>query len=99
MPLARRRLAPFAIALAGLLTVAGARAQSTEGEVRKIDRAQSKLTLKHGAIKNLDMPPMTMIFRVADPKLLDGLSEGARVRFDVEKINGQYTVTRLVPAP
>lgn len=95
----RRRLAPLVLALAGLLTAGLAQAQSTEGEVRKIDRAQSKLTLRHGAIKNLDMPPMTMVFRVADPRLLDGLSEGSKVLFDVEKINGQYTVTRLVPVP
>lgn len=99
MTFSRRRLAPMALALAGLLTAGMAQAQSTEGEVRKIDRAQSKLTLRHGAIKNLDMPPMTMSFRVADPKLLDGLAEGSKVRFDVEKINGQYTVTRLVLAP
>lgn len=82
-----------------LAAVAGtAWAQATEGEVRKIDLAQGKVTLKHGEIKNLDMPAMTMSFRVADPKMLDGLAEGAKVRFDVEKRNGQYTVVRLVPA-
>ena len=89
-----------ALALAGLAAWTGsAWAQSTEGEVRKIDRAQGKLTLKHGEIKNLDMPAMTMAFRVADAKMLDGLAEGAKVRFDVEKRNGQYTVVKLSPAP
>jgi Cu/Ag efflux protein CusF len=78
--------------------VAGlAAAQATEGEVRRIDREQGKLTIRHGELKNLDMPAMTMVFRVADPKLLDGLTEGSKVRFDAEKLNGQYTVVRLVP--
>lgn len=85
--------------LSGALLTGLAQAQSSEAEVRKIDRAQGKITLRHGEIKNLDMPPMTMVFHVADPKLLDGLAEGAKVRFDAEKINGQYTVVRLVPAP
>jgi Cu/Ag efflux protein CusF len=90
----------FALAgLAGGLLAGTAQAQTTEAEVRKVDRAQGKVTLRHGEIKNLEMPPMTMVFRVADPKLLDGLAEGAKVRFDAEKINGQYTVVRLVPAP
>ena len=90
---------PLLVAATLLLGLAGAQAQSTEGEVRKVDRAQGKLTLKHGEIRNLDMPAMTMVFRVADPKLLDGLNEGAKVRFDVEKLNGQYTVVRIAPAP
>jgi Cu/Ag efflux protein CusF len=94
---ATRRLASSALVLAGLLTLGSAQAQSTEGEVRKVDLAQAKLTLKHGEIKNLDMPAMTMAFRVADPKMLEGLAEGSKVRFDVEKRNGQYTVVRLVP--
>jgi Cu/Ag efflux protein CusF len=90
----------FALAgLAGSLLVGTAQAQSSEAEVRKIDRAQGKITLRHGEIKNLEMPPMTMVFRVADAKLLDGLAEGAKVRFDAEKLNGQYTVVRIAPAP
>ncbi|MDT7834560.1 copper-binding protein [Aquabacterium sp. OR-4] len=96
LPLTRH--AALGLALAAMLSAGPARAQATEGEVRKIDLAQAKVTLKHGEIKNLDMPAMTMSFRVADPKLLEGLSEGSKVRFDVEKRNGQYTVVRLVPA-
>jgi len=95
----RRTVLALAGTLATLLLASPARAQATEGEVRKIDRAQGKITLRHGEIKNLEMPPMTMVFRVADPKLLDGLTEGAKVRFDVEKVNGQYTVVRIAPAP
>ena len=63
--------------------------------MRKIDKAQSKVTLKHGEIKNLEMPPMTMVFRVKDPKMLDALTVGDKVQFSVEKIDGQYTVTTI----
>ena len=55
------------------------------------------MTLRHGDIKNLDMPPMTMVFRVKDAKMLDGLAEGSKVKFAAEKVNGQYTVTVLQP--
>ena len=71
---------------------------TTDGEVRKIDTAQQKITLKHGEIRNLDMPAMTMVFRVRDAKLLDGVAAGDRVRFHAEKIDGNFTVTALVKA-
>jgi len=74
---------------------AASAADMTEGEIRKVDRDAKKLTIKHGEIKNLDMPPMTMNFRVANPKLLDGVNVGDRVQFVAEKVNGQFTVTVL----
>lgn len=74
-------------------------AQTVEGEVRKVDKAQAKLTLRHGEIKNLDMPPMQMVFRVKDVKMLENLNVGDKVRFDAEKVDGQYTVTAIVKAP
>jgi Cu/Ag efflux protein CusF len=83
----------LSVSVLTLLLAATASAQPTDGEVRKIDKAQSKVTLKHGEIKNLDMPPMTMVFRVRDPKMLDALAVGDKVKFTVEKIDGQYTVT------
>ena len=82
--------------IATLALAAGfACAQSVDAEVRKVDAAQGKVTLKHGEIKNLDMPPMTMVFRVADKAMLDGLKAGDKVKVDVDKIDGQYTVTKL----
>ena len=87
--------------LVTLLTAAtlslAAWAQPVDGEVKKIDKAQGKVTLKHGEIKNLDMPAMTMVFRVKDAKMLDGLAEGAKVKFAAEKVDGQYTVTDIRP--
>ena len=70
-------------------------ADMTEGEVRKIDKEQGKITLKHGAIKNLDMPGMTMVFRVKDAAMLDKVQEGDKVGFTADKIGGQITVTGI----
>lgn len=70
-------------------------APMAEGEVRKVDRAQARLTLRHGPIPNLDMAPMTMVFRVADPALLEGLKEGDKVKFGAERVNGLITVTTI----
>lgn len=83
------------IAIALTATTLCATAQSVEAEVRKVDKAQGKLTLKHGEIKKLDMPAMTMVFKVRDPKMLDGLNVGDKVKIDADKLDGQYTVTAL----
>ncbi len=65
----------------------------TEGEVRKIDIAQGKITLRHGPITHLDMPGMTMVFKASDASLLTGLQVGQRVRFAAEMLHGVLTVT------
>ncbi|HQS41746.1 MULTISPECIES: copper-binding protein [unclassified Polaromonas] len=70
----------------------------TDAEVRKVDLDNKKITLKHGEIKNLDMPGMTMVFQVKDPAMLDKVKAGDKVRFKVEKINGAMVVTDLQPA-
>lgn len=75
--------------------MAWAQAAAATGEVTKLDKAAGRVTLKHGEIKNLDMPPMTMVFRVRDAKLLEPLAVGDRVRFEAEKIDGQYTLTSI----
>ncbi len=81
--------------IATLAIATAAWAQPTDATVRKIDKAQSKITLNHGEIKNLDMPPMTMVFRVKDAKMLEGLGEGMKVKFSAQKIDGQYVVTEI----
>lgn len=70
-------------------------ASLAEGQVRKIDREQGRLTLKHGPLENLDMPAMTMVFRVQNPAMLDKVAPGDSVRFLAERVNGAITVTRL----
>ena len=72
-----------------------AAAPQSDGEVRKVDTAQGKLTLRHGPLQNLDMPPMTMVFKVADPKLLEGLKEGDKVKFNADRVNGAIVVTAI----
>ena len=74
---------------------AGDETSMTEGEVRKVDQNTMKLTLRHGPIPNLEMTDMTMVFQVADPKMLDGLEAGEKVRFKAERVGGQLTVTRI----
>jgi Cu(I)/Ag(I) efflux system protein CusF len=75
--------------------VAATGAPKTDGEVRKIDKDQSKVTLKHGPITNLDMPGMTMVFKAATPKMLDRLKEGDRVKFAADNVNGALTLTAI----
>ena len=66
-----------------------------DGELRKVDKDAGKVTLKHGPLTNLDMPGMTMVFKATDPKMLDGLKEGDKVRFSADRINGAISVTRI----
>jgi Cu(I)/Ag(I) efflux system periplasmic protein CusF len=86
------------LATAVLSIAAWAQSATAAGEVTKLDKAGGRVTLKHGELKALDMPPMTMSFRVRDAKLLDGVIVGDRVRFTAEKLDGQYTVTALTKA-
>lgn len=67
----------------------------TAGEVRKIDIEQGKLTIKHGPIENLQMPGMTMVFKAANPAMLDKLQVGDKIEFAVEKANGAMVVTTI----
>jgi len=69
-----------------------------EGLVRKVDKDAGKLTIKHGPIPSMDMPPMTMVYRVKDAAMLDRLKAGDKVKFQAEKIGGAYTVTRVEAA-
>jgi Cu/Ag efflux protein CusF len=67
----------------------------TDGEVRKIDLENKKITLKHGEIKNLDMPSMTMVFQVKDAALLATVQTGDKVKFKAEKVGSAYVVTQI----
>ena len=67
----------------------------TNAEVRRVDKAARKITLKHEEIKSLDMPPMTMVFQVSDPAMLDKVKVGDRVKFAAEDLSGAITVTAL----
>jgi len=70
----------------------------TDGEVRNVDKAARKITLKHGEIKNLGMPPMAMVFDVKDTRLLEKFKAGDKVRFKAVHEAGAYVVVDLQPA-
>ncbi len=79
-------------------TAAASSGDMADGEVRKIDKDAGKLTLKHGEIKNLDMPGMTMVFQVKEPALLDKVKVGDKVKFRAEKAGSGYVVTVIEAA-
>jgi Cu(I)/Ag(I) efflux system protein CusF len=77
---------------------APAGAELTEGEIRKVDKSAGKITVKHGEIKNLDMPPMTMVFGVSDPAMFDKVKQGDKVRFRAASQEGKLTITEIQAA-
>lgn len=88
----------YALVAAMLVPSAWADRHWTDAEVRKVDKDAGKVTLRHGEIKNLDMPAMTMVFQVKDRSWLEQLKAGDKVRFAAEKSNGAYVVTEMEPA-
>jgi len=74
-----------------------AEAPMVDAEVRKVDKDAGKITLKHGPITNLEMPGMTMVFRVKDPAMLDKVKEGDKIRITADKIGGAFTVMSIEP--
>lgn len=77
---------------------ADAKAALSDGEVKKVDKDAGKITIKHGPLVNLDMPPMTMVFRVKDKAFLDQVKMGDKIRFKADKIEGAYTVVSIEAA-
>jgi Cu(I)/Ag(I) efflux system protein CusF len=102
-----KKLIPLLAALAiatpvyaqSVTPAAAAASVMSDGVVRKIDAANGKITLRHGPLVNLDMPPMTMVFRVQSPDLLDAVKVGDKVKFHAEDIDGTLTVTTIEAAP
>ena len=74
---------------------AAAPAALTDGEVRKVDAAAGKITIKHGAMPKFDMPPMTMAYRVKDKAMLEQVKAGDKIKFDADSVAGEFTVLRL----
>lgn len=96
MTIIRIALLAGALALAANAAVAQ---EMTAGQVTKVDQSAGKITIKHGPIKKLDMDEgMTMVFRAADPSMLKAVKAGDKVKFDADKVNGQFTVTKIEKA-
>lgn len=67
----------------------------TAGMVKKVDEKLMKVTIKHEELKNLEMPPMTMVFKIPDAEVLAKLKVGAKIKFVADRVNGQLTVTEI----
>jgi Cu/Ag efflux protein CusF len=87
------------LALALSLPIAAHAQEVTSGQVKKIDESAQKITIQHGPIKKFDMDEgMTMVFRAKDPAMLKSVKAGDKIRFEAERVNGQFTVTRIEKA-
>ncbi|HVL55737.1 MAG TPA: copper-binding protein [Burkholderiaceae bacterium] len=98
LPLTVRAQSPAAPAAAGAAASAAGQSASADGEIRRLDKDSGRVTIRHGEIKELDMPPMTMVFHVRDKAMLDPFKPGDKVRFKVVNEGGKMVVTDLQPA-
>ncbi len=97
--LKKHLIAAVVVALALTMTHAANAQALIDGQVTKVDESAGKITLKHGPIKKFDMEDgMTMVFRAADTAMLKAVKVGDKVKFDADKINGQFTVTKIQKA-
>ena len=97
----KKTIVMLAVAVAMMLNVmttghVWAQAALTDGQVTKVDASAGKITIKHGPMKKFDMDDgMTMVYRAQDPAMLSAVKAGDKVKFDAERINGQFTVTKI----
>ena len=96
-PAAQAQSAIDGVQSAQATVAAVAASDTTDGEVRKVDVEGGKLTLKHGEIKNLEMPGKTMVFVAKDKALLETLKAGDTVKFKAINDGGKFTVTDIQP--
>jgi Cu/Ag efflux protein CusF len=89
----------YLLATAALVPLAMAQAALVDGQVTKVDASAGKITIKHGPIKKFDMDEgMTMVFRASDPAMLKAVKAGDKVKFEADKVNGQFTVMKIEKA-
>ena len=69
----------------------------TSGEIQKIDKDTGRLTIRHGEIRNLGMPAMTMVFATKDKSMADKVRTGDKIRFKAVNENGKLVVTDIAP--
>jgi Cu(I)/Ag(I) efflux system periplasmic protein CusF len=99
MNLCNRIAAVMTALTIGLALPAAAQSDLVDGVVTKVDDSAAKITIKHGPLKKFDMDDgMTMVFRAGDPAMLKTVKAGDKVKFVPERINGQFTVTRIEKA-
>jgi Cu(I)/Ag(I) efflux system protein CusF len=84
-----------AIAVLASLQLSNALAEWAEGQVRRVDPTTQKITIKHGEIKSIDMPPMTMVFNAREPAILEGIQVNDTIEFQAEADGSKYFVTSI----
>ena len=97
----RTKLGAFLLSLGLLMGASAVFAQTplADGQVIKIDSAAGKITIKHGPLKQFDMDEgMTMVYRAADPAMLNAVKPGDKIKFAPDRVNGQFTVTKIEKA-
>lgn len=92
--LASAALLGAALSTSAYISVAQAQEATASGEVRRVDAAAGKITLKHGSIDALQLPGMTLVY-IIDPALLEGIQPGDKVRFTAKRENEQYVVIKI----
>lgn len=92
-------LASSSTALARQSAAPAAQEEMSTGEIKKVDKEAGKLTIRHGELKNIGMPAMTMVFKVKDPAMLEKVKAGDKVRFVANMVGSTLTVTAIEPAP
>lgn len=94
-----KTLYAFALAaVAALAATAVAQEVMVRGEVTKVDESAGKITIKHEPIKKYDMDTMTMVFKAGDPAMLEQVKPGDKIMFVPDKVQGQFTVTKIEQA-
>lgn len=83
----------------GKMDMSQSAASMTEGEVKKVDLDAGKVTIKHGPIKHMDMPGMTMVFTAKDKGMLANVKPGDKVQFMVMDESGKMVVTAITLVP
>jgi Cu/Ag efflux protein CusF len=87
------------LAVGGLAPMALAQSEAIDGQVTKVDASAGKITIKHGPIKKFDMDEgMTMVFKAQEPAMLKAVKAGDKVKFEADRVNGQFTVTKIEKA-
>ena len=84
-----------AIAFSLMLVVGAFATEYTKGTVKKINMKAKKVTVIHEELINLDMPAMTMVFRVASPDMLEKMKAGDEIEFVADRVKGKLTITDL----
>ena len=97
----RKSLRALPLALGLLMGTSAAFTQTplADGQVVKIDPAAGKITIKHGPLKQFGMDEgMTMVYRAAVPAMLNTVKPGDKIKFAPDRVNGQFTVTKIEKA-